>query len=83
MKLGNWLNSLSLYDHLIILFFFFLGTYLSNLTLKGLREFYKKRTNNSPYMVKYRITPLALLSLGILYTTILVKIFGGFLGGLG
>ena len=83
MKLGNWLNSLSLYDHLIILFFFFLGTYLSNLTLKGLREFYKKRTNNSPYMVKYRITPLALLALGILYTTILVKIFGGFLGGLG
>ena len=83
MKLGNWLNSLSLYDHLIILFFFFLGTYLSNLTLKGLRELYKKRTNNSPYMVKYRITPLALLSLGILYTTILVKIFGGFLGGLG
>ena len=83
MKLGHWLNSLSFFDHLIILFFFFLGTYLSNLTLKSLREFYRKRTNNSPYMVKYRITPLALLSLGILYTIILVKIFWGFLGGLG
>ncbi len=74
MKLGHWLNSLTFLDHLLLLLLFLIGVYFSKLTLDALREFYRRKTNNSPYMVKYRITPLALLSLGIFYTFILVKI---------
>ena len=80
MKLGHWLNSLSLFDHLLLLLLFLVGVYFSKLTLDALREFYRKKTNDSPYMVKYRITPLALLSLGIFYTVILVKILSRLFG---
>ena len=74
MKLGHWLNSLSIFDHLLLLLLFLVGVYFSKLTLEALREFYRKKTKDSPYMVKYRITPLALLTLGIFYTVILVKL---------
>ena len=80
MKLGHWLNSLSLFDHLLLLLLFLVRVYFSKLTLEALREFYRKKTNDSPYMVKYRITPLALLSLGIFYTVILVKIMSRLFG---
>lgn len=74
MKLGHWLNSLSFVDHLVLLLLYIIGVYFSKLTLEALREFYRKKTNDSPYMVKYRITPLAMLSLGLFYTVIIVKI---------
>ena len=80
MKLGNWLNSLSFFDHLLLLLLFLVGIYSSKLTLEALRELYRKKTNDSPYMVKYRITPLALLSLGIFYTVILIKILSRLFG---
>ena len=80
MKLGHWLNSLSFFDHLLLLLLFLVGIYFSKLTLDALRELYRKKTNDSPYMVKYRITPLALLPLGIFYTVILVKILSRFFG---
>ena len=80
MNLGHWLNSLSLFDHLLLLLLFLVGVYFSKLTLEALREFYRKKTNDSPYMVKYRITPLALLSLGIFYTVILIKILSRLFG---
>jgi len=78
MKLGHWLNSLSFVDHLVLLLLYIIGVYFSKLTLEALREFYRKKTNNSPYMVKYRITPLAMLSLGLFYTVIIVKILSRF-----
>ena len=65
---------------LLLLLLFLVGVYFSKLTLDALREFYRKITNDSPYMVKYRITPLALLSLGIFYTVILVKILSRLFG---
>ena len=80
MKLGHWLNSLSFFDHLQLLLLFLVGVYFSKLTLEALLELYRKKTNDSPYMVKYRITPLALLSLGIFYTVILVKILSRLFG---
>ena len=78
MKLGHWLNSLSFVDHLVLLLLYIIGVYFSKLTLEALREFYRKKTNDSPYMVKYRITPLAMLSLGLFYTVIIVKILSRF-----
>ncbi|MBH10453.1 MAG: hypothetical protein CMG74_08930 [Candidatus Marinimicrobia bacterium] len=80
MKLGHWLNSLSFTDHLILFGLFFIGIYFSKLTLEILRELYRRKTNDSPYMVKYRITPIPLLSLGLIYTVIIVKTLSTFFG---
>ena len=80
MKLGHWLNSLSFFDHLLLLLLFLIGVYFSKITLEALREFYRRKTDNSPYMVKYRITPMALLPLGIFYTVLMIKILSTFFG---
>ena len=80
MKLGHWLNSLSFFDHLLLLLLFLIGVYFSKITLEALREFYRRKTDNSPYMVKYRITPMALLPLGIFYTVMMIKILSTFFG---
>ena len=80
MKLGHWLHSLSFFDHLLLLLLFLIGVYFSKITLEALREFYRRKTDNSPYMVKYRITPMALLPLGIFYTVMMIKILSTFFG---
>ena len=48
MKLGHWLNSLSFFDHLLLLLLFLVGVYFSKLTLEALLELYRKKTNDSP-----------------------------------
>ena len=77
MSLGKWLNSLTFFDHLVLLVLFLIGLYFSKVTLDALIRLYKKKQGNNPYQLKYRVTPAALLSMAIVYTIILYRILGG------
>ena len=76
MSLGKWLNSLTFFDHLVLLVLFLIGLYFSKVTLDALIRLYKKKQGNNPYQLKYRVTPAALLSMAIVYTIILYRILG-------
>ena len=74
MTLGQWLNSLSVLDHIILLIMFLAGILLSRISLNALIKYYEEKTNYSEYRKQFRITPFSLLSLGILYFLIIYKI---------
>ena len=74
MNIGQWLNSLTFSDHLILLILFLIGFYFSKTTLDGLVHLYKKKQGNNPYQIKYRIKPFTILILALFYTIILYTI---------
>ena len=74
MTLGNWLNSLSALDHIILLIIFFAGILLSRISLNALIKYYEEKTHYSEYRKRFRITPFSLLSLGLLYFILIYKI---------
>ena len=74
MTLGQWLNSLSVLDHIILLIMFLAGVLLSRISLNALIKYYEKKTNYSEYRKQFRITPFSLLSLGVLYFLIIYKV---------
>ena len=74
MNLGQWLNSLTFSDHLILLILFLIGLYFSKTTLDGLVHLYKKKQGNNPYQIKYRIKPFPILILALFYTIIFYTI---------
>ena len=71
MTLGQWLNSLSVLDHIILLIMFLAGVLLSRISLNALIKYYEKKTNYSEYRKQFRITPFFLLILAMFYSTIL------------
>lgn len=80
MSLGQWINSLTFFDHLVLLVLFLIGLYFSKATLEALIHLYKKKQGDNPYQVKYRVTPAALLSVAIVYTIILYHLMSGVIG---
>jgi len=74
MSLGKWLNSLTFFDHFILLVLFLIGLYFSKVTLDALIRLYKKKQGNNPYQIKYRIKPFTILILALFYTIILYTI---------
>ncbi len=74
MTLGQWLNSLSALDHIILLIIFLFGVSLSRISLSALIKYYEKKTNFSEYRKQFRITPFSLLSLGVLYSFLIYKV---------
>jgi len=80
MSLGQWINSLTFFDHLVLLVLFLVGLYFSKATLETLIHLYKKKQGDNPYQVKYRVTPAALLSVAIVYTIILYRLMSGVIG---
>ena len=74
MTLGQWLNSLSVLDHIILLIMFLAGVLLSRISLNALIKYYEEKTNFSEYRKQFRITHFSLLSLGVLYFFIIYKV---------
>ncbi len=74
MSLGNWLNNLSAFDHVILLIIFFIGIYFSQLSLKAFIKFYEEKTNYSKYRIQFRITPISLLSIGFFFSYIIYRL---------
>ncbi len=79
MSLGHWLNSLDFWDHLALLLLFGLGIYLSLTSLQFLKKAYEKKQKNNPFATPFRITPFALLGIGIFYTIILYRLLGNYI----
>ncbi|MAL64813.1 MAG: hypothetical protein CMF94_01785 [Candidatus Marinimicrobia bacterium] len=77
MNLGQWLKSLSTGDHIILLIFYAFCVYLSKASLENLIKIYDKKKEYSEFRIRFRITPIMLLSLGFLYSYILYNIFKG------
>ena len=74
MNLSDWLYSLTIKDHLILIFIYLICTYLSRISLQGLINIYDEKKNFSKYRVQLRISPGSLLSLAFIYSIILYKI---------
>ncbi|MBT3300703.1 MAG: hypothetical protein HOE02_08410 [Candidatus Marinimicrobia bacterium] len=79
MNLGHWLNSLDAWDHLVIFLLFGLGFYASRKTFQFLKRIYEKNQKENLFSPTFRITPLPLLGLAILYTIILYQFLGDFI----
>ncbi|GEM_PF-150782 len=77
MTLGQWLNSLTLLDHIIILGFFIIAGFLAHVTLVAIRQWYQHIQKSNPYANEFRITPLYFMGVAILYTVIIYKLLGG------
>ena len=52
MSLGHWINSLSGFDHAILLGVFLIGVYFSKATLEALIEFYDNKKKHSKFRVR-------------------------------
>ena len=74
MNLGHWLKSLSATDHVILIVLYALCVYLSKVSLKNLIEMYDKKKKYNRFRVRFRITPILLLSIGFLYSLFFYKI---------
>lgn len=82
MNLGQWLKSLSGGDHIILIFLYSFCVYLSKVSFENLIEIYDKKKKYSEFRIRFRITPIMLLSLGFLYSLffyILLKPIFGFM----
>ncbi len=75
MNFGQWLNSLTWIDHIVILFIFSACGWLAHLTMKGFRKLVDK-TQNSPYSEEFRSSPFILFVIAVPYTIILYKLIG-------
>ena len=74
MNLGQWLTSLSAKDHLILLLLYCCSIYLSKITLEAMIDYYNIKKQHNKFRVKYRITPLSLLSLAFIYSLFFYQI---------
>lgn len=79
MSAGQWLNSLTVLDHFIILGFFTVACIFSWFTLNGLRQLYDKMHSQNPYAHEFRITPFSFLGLAFFYTAIMYMLLGTFI----
>ena len=74
MELGQWLKSLSATDHTILIFLYALCVYLSKVSLENLIEIYDKKKKYNRFRIRFRITPIMMLSIGFLYSLFFYKI---------
>ena len=74
MSLGEWLNSLSALDQVILLALYSLCIYLSKVTLEMLIEYYDEKKEHSEFRIQFRVTPAALLTLAFVYSFLLYQI---------
>lgn len=82
MNLGQWLNSLTWLDHVIIFLFFALSCFLSWVTLTSMQSIYKQNQGSDAYAKEFRITPFAFLGIAIFYTAIIYRLIGPLITGL-
>ena len=74
MNLGQWLKSLTVVDQGILLSLNCGTVYLSKITLEALIEYYDHKKGHNEFRVRFRITPAALLGLGLIYSVIIYQV---------
>ena len=74
MNLGQWLKSLTVIDHGILLILYCSCVYLSKITLETLIAYYDHKKGHNEFRVRFRITPAALLGLGLIYSVMIYQV---------
>ena len=76
MEFGQWLNSLTWLDHIIILLIFIIASYLALLSIAGFKQIMQSAQKKNPYLGQIRTTPFLFFGFAIPYTILLYKILG-------
>ena len=76
MELGQWLNSLTWLDHIIILLIFIIASYLALLSITGFKQIMQSAQKKNPYLGQIRTTPFLFFGFAIPYTILLYKLLG-------
>ena len=76
MEFGQWLNSLTWLDHIIILLIFIIASYLALLSIAGFKQIMRSAQKKNPYLGQIRTTPFLFFGFAIPYTILLYKILG-------
>ena len=76
MEFGQWLNSLTWLDHVVILLIFVVASYLAQLSITGFRHIIQSAQKKNPYLDQFQTTPFLFFGFAIPYTILLYKILG-------
>ena len=76
MEFGQWLNSLTWLDHIIILLIFIIASYLALLSIAGFKQIIQSAQKKNPYLGQIRTTPFLFFGFAIPYTILLYKLLG-------
>ena len=76
MEFGQWLNSLTWLDHVVILLIFVVASYLAQLSITGFKHIIQSAQKKNPYLDQLRTTPFLFFGFTIPYTILLYKILG-------
>ena len=76
MGFGQWLNSLTWFDHVIILLIFMVASYLAQLSIAGFKRIIQLAQKKNPYAGEIQSTPFLFFGFTIPYTIILYKLLG-------
>jgi hypothetical protein len=76
MEFGQWLNSLTWLDHVVILLIFMVASYLAKLSIAGFNHIIQSAQKKNPYLDQLRTTPFLFFGFTIPYTILLYKLLG-------
>jgi len=76
MEFGQWLNSLTWLDHVVILLIFVVASYLARLSITGFKYIIQSAQKKNPYLDQLRTTPFLFFGFAIPYTILLYKLLG-------
>ena len=76
MEFGQWLNSLTWLDHVVILLIFMVASYLAKLSIAGFKQIIQSAQKKNPYLDQLRTTPFLFFGFTIPYTILLYKLLG-------
>ena len=76
MEFGQWLNSLTLLDHFVILLIFMFASYLAQLSIAGFKHIIQTAQKKNPYAGQLQSTPFLFFGFAIPYTILLYKLLG-------
>jgi len=76
MEFGQWLNSLTWLDHVVILLIFVVASSLAQLSITGFKHIIQSAQKKNPYLDQLRTTPFLFFGFAIPYTILLYKILG-------
>ena len=76
MEFGQWLNSLTWVDHVIILLIFVVASYLAQLSIAGFKHIIQSAQKKNPYQDQLQTTPFLFFGFAIPYSILLYKLLG-------
>ena len=76
MEFGQWLNSLTWLDHVVILLIFVVASYLAQLSIAEFKHIIQSAQKNNPYLDQLQTTPFLFFGFAIPFTILLYKLLG-------